>query len=642
MALDGMPFGSRTAPPKVANFQVRRPDTQQFRTLEGTCRMAGVADRQLRRLIAKEATDNGLDACDRAGCPGKVTIERDGDDTYIVTDNGGGIDPDPAALADLFSTERAMLSGKFWRMPSRGVLGNGLRVLVAAVALSGGTIIVESRRVRTVLRPRRIGPTEIIEHTLSDVTAGTRLRYTLNAATIPCDERDLGAAQAAIALAQAAGPPYARRPSPHWLDLDQLIEICASIEPSDTTLRQLIEQLDGCTGAVAGRIATPFGKGRAARSMTDAELAVVLPALHNVAREVKPRGLGPIGADAFGDAFDAYIIGEAALRVGAHGPYANCPVLIEAWASVTSRKGGDARLLVFCNRSPAVGGVSATRGFSSRIRLAGAGLDGVSFEAEGGDVDLILSVQAPLIPTTSLGKAPHLDVLGEEIAEAMRRAFVRSRRRLPPDPKQPKPPKHEPPPKPSRPPPYAPTGALAIHLADEAELVGVKAADLLVLSPGRDPFSETKAIRRDAEWFAEQFERFVPVGRVHPRGLYYRILSSGDVWLPDGTKFVGNADTAKLVEEGCKYARHLGLVPFDRILDERAAPPEFYDADGERADPTAVQDRALIVTDGCEVAVPLLADLLPTFGLEGAELPRQPYRLCLIGEKTSLGDVLRP
>jgi hypothetical protein len=36
MADDGMPFTSVAAPPKVTNFQVRRPDTLQFRTLEGT------------------------------------------------------------------------------------------------------------------------------------------------------------------------------------------------------------------------------------------------------------------------------------------------------------------------------------------------------------------------------------------------------------------------------------------------------------------------------------------------------------------------------------------------------------------------------------------------------------------------------
>jgi hypothetical protein len=269
-------------------------------------------------------------------------------------------------------------------------------------------------------------------------------------------------------------------------------------------------------------------------------------------------------------------------------------------------------------------------------------LDGVSFPAEGGDCDLILSVQAPLIPTTSLGKAAHLSRTGDPIADALRRAFVRSRNRLPLDPKEPKPPKHAPPPKPARPPPYQPTGPLATHLATEAEAEGVKPVDLLVLSPGRDPFNETKANRRDAEWFAEQRDRFMPTGQVHLRGMYYRILSSGDVRLPNGTRFVGDADTAQLVEDAGKYARHLGLIPFDCIVDERAAPPVLFDTDGDRADPDDVQGRKLTVQDGGRASVPDVSSMLPMIQASQVERPRQPYRICLIGEKTSLGAVLRP
>jgi hypothetical protein len=72
---DGMPSAPMAQLPKAANFQVRRPDTLQFRSLEGTCRMAGVPPHRLRRLIAKEVTADALDACDRAGRPGMVTIE---------------------------------------------------------------------------------------------------------------------------------------------------------------------------------------------------------------------------------------------------------------------------------------------------------------------------------------------------------------------------------------------------------------------------------------------------------------------------------------------------------------------------------------------------------------------------------------
>jgi hypothetical protein len=364
-----------------------------------------------------------------------------------------------------------------------------------------------------------------------------------------------------------------------------------------------------------------------------------------VARKVKPRSLGPIGPAAFSEQLDGYAVGEDWLRVGAHEPHGLVPVLIEAWANVKTRRGGDANLRIFCNRSPAVGGGEAVRA-TGGLRLSGAGLSQWEqiVKVEGGDCELVVAVTAPLIPTTSLGKAPDLSLLQDSIADALRRAFNRSRNRLPPDPAVPKPPKTEPPQKPTKPLPFTPSGPLAILLAREADDAGVLPRDLLVLSPNHDPFAETQASRREAEWFAEQIARFLPTGRIHLRGLYYRCLSAGDVSLPDGMRFVGTNKTAELVADAGKYARHLGLIAFDRIIDERAAPPEFYDTVGDPVDPNdTCNERRLIVTaGGYEVVMPALSMLLPTIGASDVPRPRQPYRICMVGEKVSLGNVLRP
>ena len=536
-----MPSAATWPIPEAPNFQVRRPDTLQFATVEGLCRMAGVGRHRLRRLLAKEVVDNACDECDRVGRSGRVSISREGN-RYIVEDEGGGIPGDAATLADLFSANRAMLSGKFLRSPRRGLLGNGVRCMVAAVALSGETITVEAHGRQTTLWPRRTGATEIAEVTESSRRIGTRITYTLGD-IIPVDDFDLRDAQAAIALARFAGPAFDRRPSPGWLDVEHLIETFETIEPADSTLRQFIEQLDGCSGAMAGKLAAPYGKGRTLRSMRDHEVADLLRAMQTRARAVKPLALGPIGADAFGEDFDGYIVADTTLRTGRREPYGRLPVLIEAWASVTTRSGGEAALAIYCNRSPAVGGATAVRTHGSRILLAGAGMaqDGPAINVDGGDCDLIVAVTAPLIPTTSLGKAADLSLLQPVIAETLRRVFNRSRNRLPADLKQPKPPKAEKPQRPPKPAPYRPSGRLARHLAEQADAAGVKPADLLVLSPKHDPFNETKASRRDAEWFAEQIKQFAPIGTVHLRGTYYRILSAGDVKLPDGSRFAGTA-----------------------------------------------------------------------------------------------------
>jgi hypothetical protein len=41
-------------------------------------------------------------------------------------------------------------------------------------------------------------------------------------------------------------------------------------------------------------------------------------------------------------------------------------------------------------------------------------------------------------------------------------------------------------------------------------------------------------------------------------------------------------------------------------------------------------------------SIPAFPVLLPTLAASEAEMPRQPFRICMVGEKTSLGDVLRP
>jgi len=101
---------------------------------------AGCEPRQLGRIVAKELVDNALDA----GADG-VTV--DGDLTRIVVrDNGPGIAPDK--IATLFSVNRPLLSSKLKRLPTRGMLGNGLRVVMGAVVAFDGKLTVTSRRQR--------------------------------------------------------------------------------------------------------------------------------------------------------------------------------------------------------------------------------------------------------------------------------------------------------------------------------------------------------------------------------------------------------------------------------------------------------------------------------------------------------------
>jgi signal transduction histidine kinase len=126
------------------NLKFERADWTSFRTVEGLQQKAGVAQDKLIRLVLKELADNGLDA------GAEVTVgEYDGG--FFVEDEGPGLDP--YEIPNLFSIARPLTSTKMLRLPTRGALGNGLRVAAGAVLASDGKLAVISRGVRQELKP---------------------------------------------------------------------------------------------------------------------------------------------------------------------------------------------------------------------------------------------------------------------------------------------------------------------------------------------------------------------------------------------------------------------------------------------------------------------------------------------------------
>ena len=80
-----------------------------------------------------------------------------GQNGFYIKDNGPGLDPDQ--VAELFSISRPLRSSKFLRLPSRGALGNGLRVVSGAVLATHGKLIVSTRGRSIRLAPQHDGLT---------------------------------------------------------------------------------------------------------------------------------------------------------------------------------------------------------------------------------------------------------------------------------------------------------------------------------------------------------------------------------------------------------------------------------------------------------------------------------------------------
>ena len=156
---------------------------------------------------------------------------------------------------------------------------------------------------------------------------------------------------------------------------------------------------------------------------------------------------------------------------------------------------------------------------------------------------------------------------------------------------------------------------------------------LTVLAPQNDPFRlDTPARHRDGEWLATT-ARDLGLGdrKIHLRGLHYMVLGRPK---PNGQPYTNTeADWLWLSEDCGKAARFLGYLPFDQVVDNRNAAPEVRTA--ERPDPWPYIYAEL------SVEIPSADDLMPFVGVSGFT-GLQPYRLVMVGEKSSLAEVLGP
>jgi hypothetical protein len=176
-------------------------------------------------------------------------------------------------------------------------------------------------------------------------------------------------------------------------------------------------------------------------------------------------------------------------------------------------------------------------------------------------------------------------------------------------------------------------GALAEFFADQSEESGYPADRLTVLSKERDPFRlDTPGRRRDAEWFAERFERyFADREECHLREIHYVLATTvPPILRPDGLPYRNEyEDWRWLLHKPAKAARWFGLVPWERIVDNRNDDPVIHRV--------LRVGKARAASLAVELPVPDEIDATPEPRLEefGAD---QPFALALFAEKSSMAE----
>jgi hypothetical protein len=179
-----------------------RPDWSLFRTFDGLQQRAGVPARKLRRLVLKELADNALDTNT------EIDYGEIGD-RYFVEDRGPGLDGTPEQIAELYSMARSMRSTKLLRLPQRGALGNGLRVVAGAVFASEGSLTVITRNKRIDLRPLADGTTKVVGVVPADRAVGTRIEISFGS-TMQDDGNPFGWVSTAAHIAITGDAPRSK------------------------------------------------------------------------------------------------------------------------------------------------------------------------------------------------------------------------------------------------------------------------------------------------------------------------------------------------------------------------------------------------------------------------------------------------
>jgi hypothetical protein len=341
---------------------------------------------ELPALVLKELADNALDE----GSDVKITL-RNG--KWLVSDNGPGLDPE--RVAELFAVNRPLRSSKLKRLPTRGMLGNGLRVVMAWAR----DVTVETRGARLTLRvDEATGHTRVLQRESVSLLPGLTV-------VLPASRKDdVKLANRAIALAKH-GSVYKGPSLPHWYGAEDFARLLRAT-PAEATVGAVLADL-------GLKAPAEFASLSAHAVATDP--TPLLRQARRQAGRIEPEQIGRLGPDAHADCPGyASKAGIQLQRTGGRVPFV-VEAHVECERSEAAEKTVECSLTI--NRTPSLARVHA-RWRKNEILFVGCGL-GVYVPAPGGTYRVHISVITPHILLTTDGKAPDLEPYEDRIAAAI-------------------------------------------------------------------------------------------------------------------------------------------------------------------------------------------------------------------------------
>ena len=407
----------------------KQHDWQLFTNINTLPQKAGVERSKILILVAKELTDNALDTGTKVHVnyvKNKEGLTRGGH--FFVRDNGVGIAGDNEHIARLFSINRELMSTKRLRLPYRGALGNGLRVVAGAMFSLGGYINVTTRGRTLKIKPSTNGhttfdllkaynPASITGLKEEDFTKGTLIEF----CTTSKEYDELGSlvwANRSVYINH--GTLYSGQTSPFWYDSDSfhsLLETCGD----GISVEEFISNFDGCSGVKGKKITTAY-LGRNANSLSFEESEQLLQGALASAKVVTHQRIGIVGKLPISLAY--HKLKTTITLDAAKGRYnATLPVVVEMWA-VPKKMGS----YLFVNKTITTATIQTS--FQGKYAIMYYGGLETWFEKKiTTPLAIWINVLTPYMPITSDGKNPDFKPLETDINQMFEKVVKAAARR---------------------------------------------------------------------------------------------------------------------------------------------------------------------------------------------------------------------
>ncbi len=167
-----------------------------------------------------------------------------------------------------------------------------------------------------------------------------------------------------------------------------------------------------------------------------------------------------------------------------------------------------------------------------------------------------------------------------------------------------------------------------------AQSLSLPPKSLLALSPQNDPFyvGAPRQLEK-GQWFARIYSAMGSPSKCHIRRVHYWLVTTNSVPKPNGQPYQNTNNDWGLLCLASKYARYLGLVPIDSIIDRRNPDPHINIQTWEH------QSLSSIASTFDESSI--IDQIVNSFWCFNPHLT-QPYMLECWCEKSTVNDVLEP